>query len=100
MKQLIEVVPMERAYRRGLMLHHVMMETFENMTTAKELTQAYSKVDSSLELMNGQAQSEKVLGRIKEVKADFLLRIIRISLIVMASVRTHMLILYFNCLLP
>lgn len=46
----------------------MMMETFENMTTTKELTQAYSKVDSSLELMNGQAQSEKALGRIKEVR--------------------------------
>ena len=68
MKQLIEVVPIEKTYRRGLMLYHMMMETFENMTTVKELTQAYSKVDSSLELMNGQAQSEKALGRIKEVR--------------------------------
>lgn len=68
MKQLIEVVPMEKTYRRGLMLHHMMMETFEKMATTKELTQAYSKVDSSLELMNGQAQSEKALGRIKEVR--------------------------------
>lgn len=68
MKQLIEVVPMEKIYRRGLMLYHMMMETFEKMATTKELTQAYSKVDSSLELMNGQAQSEKALGRIKEVR--------------------------------
>ncbi|KAG0025726.1 hypothetical protein BGZ81_006946 [Podila clonocystis] len=71
LKQLIEVVPMEKTYRRGLMLHHMMMETFENMATAKELTQAYSKVDSSLELMNGQAQSEKALGRIKEARKAY-----------------------------
>ncbi|KAF9304381.1 hypothetical protein BGZ74_001682 [Mortierella antarctica] len=71
LKQLIEVVPMEKTYRRGLMLHHIMMETFDNMATTKELTQAYSKVESSLELMNGQAQSEMALGRIKEARKAY-----------------------------
>ncbi|KAF9391714.1 hypothetical protein CPC16_004014 [Podila verticillata] len=71
LKQLIEVVPMEKTYRRGLMLYHMMMETFDTMATTKELTQSYSKVDSSLELMNGQAQSEKTLGRIKEARKAY-----------------------------
>lgn len=89
MKQLIEVVPMEKTYRRGLMLHHIMIETFDNMATTKDLTQAYSKVESSLELMNGQAQSEMALGRIKEV---FFL----CSALATIYLKTHMLIYDIN----
>ncbi|KAG0322542.1 hypothetical protein BGZ99_003258 [Dissophora globulifera] len=70
-QQLMEVVPLPKAYRRGLSLYHLMYEALDTLSTSKcqKLAKKYLKGDRmDLELWNGYAQAERALGRISEAR--------------------------------